>query len=204
MSDELRLPDELAACEARLAGQPLAASAINRDELLYRAGWAACEAQQGRETVAATLVSRTTDRATIAAWSAASAALAAALAVAVTLSLAPHSQPSNTVQQIADATPTPEPSNPRTTPRIVRGGFDVMSLVNRHVASASLWDNVERTRQPRPEEPILPPTEASLGIGLSPTATAASLLEELLPTSLRKAPAEPGDAPGTKSGDQAI
>ncbi len=41
MSDELRLPDELAACEARLAARLLPASGIDRDQLMYRAGWAA-------------------------------------------------------------------------------------------------------------------------------------------------------------------
>jgi hypothetical protein len=42
--DELRLPDELAALEALLAAKPLAAAEIDRDQLMYRAGWAACEA----------------------------------------------------------------------------------------------------------------------------------------------------------------
>jgi hypothetical protein len=42
--DELRLPDELAALEALLAAKPLAAAGIDRDQLMYRAGWAACEA----------------------------------------------------------------------------------------------------------------------------------------------------------------
>jgi hypothetical protein len=42
--EELRLPDELAALEALLAAKPLAAVRIDRDQLMYRAGWAACEA----------------------------------------------------------------------------------------------------------------------------------------------------------------
>jgi len=46
MSDELRLPDDLAAMEARLAAQSLPPSGLNRDELMYRAGWAACETQR--------------------------------------------------------------------------------------------------------------------------------------------------------------
>lgn len=41
MSDEMKLPDELAACEARLAALPLAAARVDRDELMFRAGWAA-------------------------------------------------------------------------------------------------------------------------------------------------------------------
>jgi hypothetical protein len=43
-SEELRLPEELAALEALLAAKPLAAAGIDRDQLMYRAGWAACEA----------------------------------------------------------------------------------------------------------------------------------------------------------------
>jgi hypothetical protein len=42
--EELRLPEELAALEALLAAKPLAAAGIDRDQLMYRAGWAACEA----------------------------------------------------------------------------------------------------------------------------------------------------------------
>ena len=43
--DEPRLPDELAAFEAALAARALPAPRIDRDQLMYRAGWAACEAQ---------------------------------------------------------------------------------------------------------------------------------------------------------------
>ena len=86
MSDELRLPDDLAALEARLAAQSLPASGVNRDELMYRAGWAACEAR-GRGALP--LVDRSPRPASsqVAAWSLASAALAASLAVAATLFL---------------------------------------------------------------------------------------------------------------------
>ncbi|HMO86723.1 MAG TPA: hypothetical protein PKC18_17570, partial [Lacipirellulaceae bacterium] len=45
MSEDLKLPAELAACEARLAAQPLPAPSLVRDELMYRAGWAAAEAK---------------------------------------------------------------------------------------------------------------------------------------------------------------
>ncbi len=79
MSDELRLPDDLAACEARLAAQSLPASGINRDELMYRAGWAACEARLATLTLATPLPRRAGVR--LAAWSAASAIVAASLAV---------------------------------------------------------------------------------------------------------------------------
>jgi hypothetical protein len=84
MSDELRLPDDLAALEARLAAQSLPASGLSRDELMYRAGWAACEARSQRVVLTHTNPSQL-DSARIGAWSLASAALAASLAVAATL-----------------------------------------------------------------------------------------------------------------------
>lgn len=85
MSDDLRLPDELAAFEALLAAQPLPVLGINRDQLLYQAGWSACEAQrvQPRPSVGDRLESR--ERRRTAAWSLASAAVAASLAVTATL-----------------------------------------------------------------------------------------------------------------------
>jgi hypothetical protein len=86
MSDELRLPDDLAALEARLAAQSLPASGLSRDELLYRAGWEACDAQSGRTVQVYTKPARA-DSTRIAAWSFVSAALAASLAVAATLHL---------------------------------------------------------------------------------------------------------------------
>jgi len=112
MSDELRLPDELAACEARLAAQSLPASRLDRDELLYRAGWAAAEARlaalnpppskgweqpstvaggdraQGGSSREATRGGISTARVT-AAWSLTSAAIAASLAVIITLQWRP-------------------------------------------------------------------------------------------------------------------
>ncbi len=92
MSDELRLPDDLAACEARLAARSPAPTQIDRDQLMYQAGWAACEANQS--AMKPSLLSEgkkgqhgSNGGKTIAAWSFASAALAASLAVAVTLHL---------------------------------------------------------------------------------------------------------------------
>ena len=85
MSDEVRLPDDLAACEARLAAHSPGASRLNRDELMYRAGWAAAEAQLARTSAVSPTLVAGSHRA--AAWSLASAALAASLAVAATLSI---------------------------------------------------------------------------------------------------------------------
>jgi hypothetical protein len=85
MSDELRLPDDLAACEARLAAQSLPATAINRDELMYRAGWAACEARLAASVTSPPLKGGARGGIRLAAASFTSAAVAASLAVAITL-----------------------------------------------------------------------------------------------------------------------
>jgi hypothetical protein len=92
MSDELRLPDDLAACEARLAAQLLPTTAINRDELMYRAGWAACEARLGSATGGPLRLANGSGG-VIAVWSLASAATAAALAVVLTLHWQPAEEP---------------------------------------------------------------------------------------------------------------
>ena len=101
MSDELRLPDELAACEARLAAQLLPASRLDRDALMYRAGWAACEAQRLGDKVPAAKIPSTRGRTT--GWSLASAAIAASLAVVATLrfqdGLGPDRRPLATTAQ---------------------------------------------------------------------------------------------------------
>jgi len=83
--EELRLPDELAALEALLAAKPLAAAGIDRDQLMYRAGWAACEAQVHSPPWQGGARGGIPDRRRIATWSLASAALAASIAVAATL-----------------------------------------------------------------------------------------------------------------------
>lgn len=101
--DDLRLPDELAALEALLAAKPLAAAGIDRDQLMYRAGWAACEAalMQPRPSAGGRVASlematgsrgypraepgAAGERRRSATWSLGSAALAASLAVAATL-----------------------------------------------------------------------------------------------------------------------
>ncbi|HEX6963372.1 MAG TPA: hypothetical protein VF175_16005 [Lacipirellula sp.] len=115
MSDELRLPDELAACEARLAAMRLPATAIDRDELMYRAGWAA-----GAETARLAVGNspplkveegprRRGARGGIRLFAASltSAAVAASLAVVITLQSRP-----NDPEQVAVA---PQPSDAATT-----------------------------------------------------------------------------------------
>ncbi len=48
MSPEPSLPPELASFESQLFKQPLPGSGIDRDELLYQAGWAAAQASRKR------------------------------------------------------------------------------------------------------------------------------------------------------------
>ena len=100
--DEPRLPDELAAFEAALAARALHAPRIDRDQLMYRAGWAACETQcQPRPLAGGRLEVRPRpatvetyppaepeakrERRRTLAWSLGSAALAASMAVMATL-----------------------------------------------------------------------------------------------------------------------
>lgn len=139
MPDDLRLADQLAACEARLAAHPLASSSINRDELLYRAGWAACEAHR---QPAAALRPANPSRAKILAWSTASAALAASLAVAATLRLVSAPATGGVEPAIAAATPdaTSRPGGrvAGAAPEItdLPAFLDVASLPNRRLAGS--------------------------------------------------------------------
>ena len=97
--DELRLPEELAAFEAKLAAKPLAAAGIDRDKLMYRAGWASCESQalQPRPLAGGRLEApdglsappaepgAAVGQRRVVAWSGVSAALAASIAVVAML-----------------------------------------------------------------------------------------------------------------------
>lgn len=120
MSEEMRLPAELAACEARLAAHALPASGIERDALLYQAGWAAAVAQAnairgdaGGQTIRLDIGDNpphskegawgeigSAKKVTFA-WSAISAAIAASLAVVATLEL----RPPRLIEVAAKATP---------------------------------------------------------------------------------------------------
>lgn len=94
MREELRLPDELAACEARLAALALPAAAINRDELLFRAGWAAHDAASPTSAVGR------------AGWTshALAAAVAAVVATIITLRMAPSEQAPGGATPLAENT----------------------------------------------------------------------------------------------------
>ncbi len=186
MSDELRLPEKLAACEALLAAKPLAATGIDRDQLLYRAGWAA-----GAETARLA-------RGRIAAWSFGSAAVAASLAVTIALQLRPGDG-RDSIARIEDPVSVPPPVSraavePR--PTTPPGG----TIAGRSVADPSaievetlLADFATGDRRPlavrRPMRPSPVDVTQSFAVGdasYSPPAaakTARQLLEEILPAS---------------------
>jgi hypothetical protein len=190
MSDELRLPDDLAACEARLAAMPLGVSRIDRDEMLYRAGWAA-----GAET--ARLATRR-DGAfrlrSLAMCSAASAALAASLAVAITLrvdapveseSLIVNSEAAEHRPDMAMAEPTEEMPNRRPP---ARAASDLNGFLARFASGAAAGDGPSWLALRR-GIPLAaaddPPTVVNAAVFVPPeqAKTARQLLEELLPAS---------------------
>jgi hypothetical protein len=210
MSDEIMSrdqfdgADDLAAIEARLAGEPLAAPRINRDELMYRAGWAACEVTQRLHGPALGKVKAR--RRAVAGWSAASAALAASLAVALTLSVAPRTHqlantadsPHKTLAGVAEASAPSTPRRIAFDPVLARldaiagGGWP-----NRRSASgATLWKVSSQALPGRWDEPILAMADsASPAPSSVERATARQLLDELLPPRARAAKAFPADSP---------
>lgn len=220
MSDELRLPDDLAACEARLAAMAPAASGIDRDQLLYRAGWAA-GAETARLAVATPpplkgglrrvqpsgarggiFTLRTT-----ALCSAASAALAASLAVAMTLQWKPtvlqgplvaddaHSEQRPAAAVVADANAA-SPDRVRAPAHRATAATDV----ERFLAGFARGDG-SRHASPvlalhRPWLPVQAsdPQAAADSAAYAPAAaakTARQMLDEMLPAAEKPAPFVP-------------
>jgi hypothetical protein len=190
MSDELRLPEDLAACEARLAAMSLPASRIDRDELMYRAGWAAALAGVGTTRLA--VADPPPSKRGILAASLASAALAASLAVAITLQWRPAAEhtlivaqePKKTTEVHAAA--APRPTARRTAP--VRPGFssDVDALLARFSGRNGLRAESPLAARLHPgldEEGALSAIHADAAASPAATKTARQLLEELLPES---------------------
>ena len=209
--DDLRLPDELAAYEARLAATPLAASTLGRDELLYRAGWAAAEAELARRA-AATVVAAPlgTSRRVTAAWSAASAALAACLAVAITWSFAVRPTQAPTVanapristganESVGVAiTSAADAASRRVASNLslarVELAINRQSQIHRGVTPASLWSASRGPRLGAWDEPIIVSGEqlaAAPAIGVEHTS-ARELLDEMLPRAGRSSATEQG------------
>jgi hypothetical protein len=193
MSDELKLPDDLRACEARLARQPLPPSRIDRDELLYRAGWAAARAQAAGNR--AVIPQPAAPRRTIAAWSLASAALAASLAAAAThmvlsteATRTPTSRSAASPPQVADARAS-SVDLPATTRD--RDGSSAVPRIDALAAHLSFVQNrppaallaASRARAGRWDEPVLVAASADGSVAApSDNVTAQMLLDELVPS----------------------
>jgi hypothetical protein len=178
MPDELKLPADLAACEARLAAHPLPPTPHNRDELLYRAGWAAAEAARSRATPLPSDGRAPARKRDVALWSTTSAALAASLAVAVTLAMtrqivAPAVVPPAGLRPpLAEIAATaseelPSQRTPRLGPR-EGSALDVALRWNNRIPAASVWASISNSNRPRWDEPIITPAAAST---TSPTVT---------------------------------
>jgi hypothetical protein len=155
MADEMRLPEELAAFEALLAARALPASRLDRDQVMYQAGWTAREAQfqpralpGGRHALPEEVaVARDYPRAEpgargmlrrTMAWSCASAALAASLAVAVTLGWSSAEQ-----SEIAEAERAGG-ETPRLAADEVSGTTIAQDASDRSVTTPSLLSELDR------------------------------------------------------------
>ena len=190
MSDELRLPDDLAACEARLAAQSLPASTINRDELMYRAGWAAgVEATRLAAANSPPLKVRARGGVRIAVASLTSAAAAASLAVWVTLAWQGPD-----VAQVAGVAPRPdaearsivEASQPSSINLIAA---EPMPLEMRIRPSIDVGLLGLRTRALNQASLLSQSSTASNGDLPAPSAkTARQLLDEMLPAAGERTP----------------
>jgi hypothetical protein len=197
MSDELRLPDDLAACEARLAARSPTPTQIDRDQLMYQAGWAACETSLAANNPPP--LKGGVRGGTIAMWSVASAALAASLAIALTLHLQ-QTPPANGVdaeanQVVAQSKPADiEQAAPRAADEATLAKFAALfaddgqlpqSLIDRHRASAIFTPRTawlaSREASPRAFE-VTPVSAASDDAVPPPAKTISQLLNEYLPS----------------------
>jgi hypothetical protein len=211
MSDELRLSDELAACEARLAAHSLESLGIHRDELLYRAGWAACEAASNQKTLS--ISSKTATRRTLAGWCAASAAIAAMLTVTATMALridlpsrVELAAQTTREQSVGMGDATPKAATPRTTANNrLLAQLDALAAGRAsgggRISSATLLATLSNHRRERWDQPILVSTtldaDADADVSPSEPATARQILDEYLPDGARgAAPAGAGPRAG--------
>jgi hypothetical protein len=188
MSDELRLPDDLAACEARLAAQSLPATAINRDELMYRAGWAA-----GVESTRLAALNPPPWKGgarggiRLAAASLASAAVAASLAVAATLHWGPAELTRvvvETPRHKADAMAAVAAPRPSTSHLIA----DVPARMERNVRPASDVGLLGLRLRALNQTSLLSDRVTASNADASDTSakSARELLDEMLPTASGK------------------
>jgi hypothetical protein len=180
MFDELGLSQDLAACEARLASQPLAASGLDRDQLMYRAGWAAREASQVAASRAP--VDREPRQRSVAGWSLTSAAVAASLAVIVTFQWRPAVD-----RKVAAKSPNAEsslPTIPAEAPPPTSTVITVMESSPAPRRARQLDIGLFRLRRQALRGDLSEPAGiASLTVDSAPPApqTALELRQELLP-----------------------
>src|SRR5690606_26157913 len=138
MADEMRLPEELAAFEALLAARALPASRLDRDQVMYRAGWAACEAEFYPPPSKERARGGISDRRQTVGWSGVSAALAASIAVAVTLGWVRMEQ-----SEVADAERAGA-ETPRLATDDVAATVAADEVRDRNTAAPSLLNNLDR------------------------------------------------------------
>jgi hypothetical protein len=186
MSDELRLPDDLAACEARLAAMPLGASGIDRGELLYRAGWSA-GAETARFAGGGTSAFRLRS---LALCSAASAALAASLAVAITLRFEAASESESLIVNSEIAEPglpsestAVEAAPPRGLARRTPADFDAFDSRFAAAGRGAPFLALRRGISLDTDGDAHAVASAAVYVPPEPAKTARQLLEELLPSS---------------------
>ena len=188
---DTRLPEELARCESILAGMSLPRSRVQRDELMYRAGWAAaegdanCPSLQGAERKQ---YSRGTGGRSTFAWAIASAAIAASLTAAITLWLEPAAvAPTDAIVDLSSeegsAISEEEKQPPESRAHLIPGGstrrvgieWTASLLTMRNRALSQQWD-----------DPWIA-TETSIGESSSNDAissqpkTSREMLQEFLP-----------------------
>lgn len=133
MSSRRPLTDDLAACEAKLAALHLPASQIDRDQLMYRAGYAAAEAalslSRSVSDVAGDAKRYGAKRFGLReawGWSAVCSTVAAGIAVAVTLQLQPSTQLAS----------TPTDQNVQSMAKVLAEGGQEVQLAKKKVRSA--------------------------------------------------------------------
>lgn len=183
MSTEDRLTPELAELENRLRNLAPTASTVDRETLMYRAGWEAAEAA---------LQTRRLSTAKLWIWPATSVALAATLLLVLTLrpestELSASSQQQNSTNE---ATQQPAEANDiKAMPAVQVQNQAVQAIVprrNRYASTAPLLAMRERALRFEFDDPS---TNAVADDGPLTTSTNRKLLEEYLPTPDIKNPA---------------
>lgn len=131
MSEEVNLPAELAAVEARLAATAPAAPKLDRDRLMYEAGRAASRAELASGALREGIATPQAMGAALLRY-VATAAVAATLAIAIVRDReAPSKSPAPAIEAVVDRTahPSPAPLAEPTWTRLARRPGDLESLL---------------------------------------------------------------------------